>query len=87
MADLMMTVQWPGKAPTIDEIQQRFSLSDEEISKSFGVVEVDPNEHIYTFLVNENSVSKILQSGAEVKVEGPFSNPRIEPFGPPEETP
>lgn len=86
MAEVMMNVRWPGKVPTIEDIQQRFSLTDEEISKSFGVVEVDPDEHIYTFLVNENSVSKI-QSGNNVKVEGPFSNPRIEPFGPPEESP
>lgn len=86
MAELMMTVHWPGKAPTIDEIQQRFSLTEEEINKSFGVVEVDPGEHIYTFLVNETAVSKI-HSQSDVKVEGPFSNPRIEPFGPPEESP
>jgi len=86
MTDLMMTVQWPGKAPTIDEIQQRFSLTNEEISKSFGVVEVDPDEHIYTFLVKENAVSKI-QSRTDVKVKGPYSNPQIGPFGPPDESP
>lgn len=83
MAKLMMTVQWRGSAPTIDEIQQLFSLTDEEIDKSFGVVEVDPDDQTYTFLVEETSVSKV-QSGVDATVEGPFSNPRIEPFGPPQ---
>jgi hypothetical protein len=83
MAKVMMNVQWRGKAPTLNEIQQLFSLTDEEIDKSFGLIEVDPDKHVYTVLVEETSVPK-LQSRGDVTVEGPFSNPRIEPFGPPQ---
>jgi hypothetical protein len=83
MAKVMMTVRWQAGAPTIGDIKQRFSLTDKEIDSTFGVVEVDPDEHIFTFLVEENSASKV-KSGVDISVEGPFSNPRIEPFGPPE---
>ena len=85
MTKVMMTVHWSEGIPTLDDIQRHFSLTDDEIDRSFGLVEIDPNEHIFTFLVEENSTSKV-KSGSNFHVEGPFSNPRIEPFGPPEST-
>jgi len=85
MAKVMVTFQAEGPAPTIAELQQRFSITDDEIDYSFGVVEVDPKDHTYTILVEESAVDKVQPYGRITKVEGPFSNPRIEPFGPPEE--
>jgi hypothetical protein len=84
MARIMITFQVEGATPTIAELQQRFSLTDSEIDRSFGVVEVDPREHVYTILIEESAVDKVQPGGTITKVEGPFSNPRIEPFGPPE---
>ena len=79
----MMTIQWPQGQPSLEGIQQLFSLSDDEVDRDFGLIEVDPAEHLFTFLVEEASAAKV-QPGAGYTVSGPFSNPRIEPFGPPQ---
>jgi hypothetical protein len=83
MSTLMVTFQAPGKPPDVESIKQRYGLSDDEIDKDFGVVEIDPTDHTYTILVDEKAVSKVT-STADWKVTGSFSNPRIEPFGPPQ---
>lgn len=85
MAKVMVSFKVVGAAPTVDELKERFGLSDAEIDASFGVVEIDPETHTYTILVEQSAVEK-MQAGRSIRnVEGPFSNPRIEPFGPPEE--
>jgi hypothetical protein len=83
MAKVMMTIQWLQGQPTLEDIQKLFSLTDNEIDRDFGLIEVDPAEHIFTFLVEDASAAKV-QPGANFRVAGPFSNPRIEPFGPPQ---
>lgn len=80
MAKVMMTVRVDKGTPTLQDIQQKFSLTDDEIDHKFGVIEVDPLEHLFTFLVEETAIGKITDAD-EWKIEGPFSNPRIEPFG------
>ena len=86
MTKLMITLQIAGKAPTIDDIQTRYGLTDDEIDKSFGVVEIDPEDSLYTILVEETAVAKVKPS-EEIDVKGPYANPRIAPFGPPESSP
>ncbi len=83
MPKVMVTIQAPEAAPTIDEICARYGLSEDEIDLGFGVVEIDPQDHLYTVLVEESAAGKIVPSD-DWNVEGPFSNPRIAPFGPPE---
>ena len=78
-----MSIQWPQGQPSFEQIQKLFSLSDDEIDRDFGLIEVDPAEHLYTILVEETSAAKV-RSGPGWSVSGPFSNPRIEPFGPPQ---
>jgi hypothetical protein len=83
MTKLMVSIQWPQGAPTLAEIQKMFSLADDEVDREFGLIEVDPAEHIFTFMVEEASAAKV-RSGPGWTVSGPFSNPSIEPFGPPQ---
>ena len=83
MAKVMVTIHGPDTPPTIADVRDRYGLSQDEIDASFGVVEIDPDEQVYTVLVEEEAAAKI-QSNDEWRTEGPFSNPRIEPFGPPE---
>jgi hypothetical protein len=83
MASVLMSIQSPGKAPDLQAIKQRYGLADDEIDPGFGVVEIDPADGTYTVLVDERAASK-LASGADWTVRGPYSNPRIQPFGPPE---
>lgn len=80
MAKIMMTVKVDEGTPTLQDIQQKFSLSDDEIDPAFGLIEVDPAEHLFTFLVEETAIGKITNPD-EWRIQGPYSNPRIEPFG------
>lgn len=82
MAKVMMTLRSPGAAPSVEEVKRRYGLQDDEIDPQFGVVETDPADHLYTILVEDSAASKV--SGQGWETAGPYSNPRIEPFGPPE---
>lgn len=83
MPKVMVTIQSPTAPPSIDEVRDRYQLAEDEIDLDFGVVEIDPQDHLYTILVDEAAAAKIVPSG-DWEVSGPFSNPRIEPFGPPD---
>jgi hypothetical protein len=79
---VMMTIRVPSGAPSLDEVKQRYGLESGEIDESFGVVEIDPETHSYTILVEASAASKV-QPGGDWEAEGPFSNPTIEPMWPP----
>ncbi len=78
---MMLTVELEPADATLAEVKQRFGLSDEDIDNSFGVVSIDPAARLYAILVNESVADKVASS--EPAVSGPFSNPKIEAFGPP----
>ena len=82
MNTVMLTICTNGEHPTLELVRARYGLTEEEIDASFGVVEIDPKESLFTILVTESAASKV-QSGSEWDVEGPYSNPRIAHFGPP----
>jgi hypothetical protein len=83
MPKVMVTIQGPGEPPTVAELRRRYQLDESEIDASFGVVEVDPTEHVYTVLVEESAAAKVRPDQGWT-VQGPYSNPRVEPFGPPQ---
>jgi hypothetical protein len=76
----MMTVELDPDSATLDKVAERLGLAPEEIDADFGVVPIDPDKHLYTVLVDEQASSRV---AGQPGVEGPFANPRIEPFGPP----
>lgn len=84
MAKVMVTIQSSDAPPTVAGIRERYGLAEQAIDPTFGVVEIDPVEHLYTILVDQEAAA-LIQPTEEWEVEGPYSNPRIEPFGPPEE--
>jgi hypothetical protein len=83
MAKVMMTIRAPQGPPTVPEIVSRYGLQPGEIDADFGVVLIDPADHAYTILVEPSAAGKI-QPGGDWETSGPFSNPKIEPFGPPQ---
>lgn len=83
MSKVMVTIQTPDVPPTIDDLRHRYELAEDDIDPTFGVVEIDPEDHLYTVLVEESAAAKI-QTNEDWQIEGPYSNPRIETFGPPE---
>jgi len=83
MPKIMVTIRTPQAAPTISEIMTRYGLIESEIDKKFGVIEIDPDQHAYTILVDEAAAGKIASAG-DWTVEGVFSNPAIAAFGRPQ---
>lgn len=83
MAKVMMTIRAPHVAPTVPELIAQYGLQPGEIDEDFGVIEIDPEDHAYTILIEPTAASKI-QPNENWEVSGPFSNPKIEPFWPPQ---
>ena len=77
----MMTVELDPDSATVEKVAERLGLRPEEIDAEFGVVAIDPENHLYTVLVDEQASARV---AAQPGVSGPFANPRIEPFGPPQ---
>jgi len=76
---LTLTLE-PGEA-TLEAAARKLGLEERELDPDFGVVEIDPAAHRYTVLVDEGAAE---QASRVPGVEGPYANPRIEPFGPPQ---
>jgi hypothetical protein len=82
MPRVMVTLRLdPGQA-TLPEVRELLGLAPEEVDPAFGLVNISPAEHLYTILVDEPAAIRVADAP---EVEGVFANPRIEPFGPPEE--
>lgn len=76
----MVTLSLAPSEATLAMVQEKFGLKPDQIDAAFGVVPLDPATHQYAILVNEE-VAEALQGRSGVS--GQFSNPQIEPFGPP----
>ena len=77
----MVTLRLDPEQASLPEVRRLLGLAPEEVDPSFGVVNISPAEHLYTILVDEAAAARV---GDADQVEGVFSHPRIEPFGPPE---
>lgn len=77
---VMMTFTYPGGTPTVQDVMRKYGLQAEEMDASFGVIEIDPEDHLYSMMIDSAAAERI-QPGSGGELKGPFSNPRIEPFG------
>jgi hypothetical protein len=78
----MLSIRSTGAGtPSLDEIKNSYGLQDREIDSNFGVVPIDLDQRLFTILVDEAAANRI--SGGKWDAKGPYSNPRIAPFGPP----
>lgn len=82
MAGLMFTIESPTGTPSLSEAAQKLHVDTRDLDESFGVVLIDPQKHLYTVLVNEEAAGHVRAPGKSVK--GPYSNPRIGTYGPPQ---
>ena len=86
MAKVMFQFQHQGTKPGLDEVCKSFGFSQEELDKDYGVVLVDSQESLYVVLAEEAARNRV-EGRVPAKARGTtgfYSNPRIEPFGPPE---
>jgi hypothetical protein len=81
MSKLMLTVKLDPSHATPSDASERLGLAEDELDADFGVVNVDPEQDLYAVLVDEETAARL---SGDPGVEGPFANPPIEPFGPPQ---
>ncbi len=83
MTKVMVTIRAAEGQPALSDVVERYGLQPDDIDPEFGVVEIDPEDHLYVILVTAEAAARI-EPGDGWDTAGPYSNPRIEPFGPPE---
>ena len=81
MAGVLMTVELDPAAADLTTAAQRLGVPAESMDATYGVVSIDPDQDLYSVLVEEQAIAS---AASRPGVGGPFSNPRIEPFGPPQ---
>ena len=81
MGNRMVTLHLKPSGTDIASVRAKYSLGAYDLDASFGVVCVSPEQQLYAILVSEEAAARIEHSQG---VGGVFSNPKIEPFGPPE---
>lgn len=86
METVMLQFKHQGQPPTVDDVRRLFNLDVDEIDQNFAVVGTDPSQGIYTVLIAATAaerVQAVLATRPGDPAEGIFSNPGIEPLGPP----
>jgi hypothetical protein len=76
----LMTVTIPGESPGIARAAAALGVAPDAVDKAFGVVSIDPARNLYAVQVREDALQGKAKKTKDF--EGPFANPRIEPFGP-----
>jgi hypothetical protein len=77
---VLVTVTLP-KGATLQTAMERLDLAPDEVDTDYGLVPVDPDRGTFVLLVTEPAGRRV---GSAEGAAGPFANPRIEPFGPPQ---
>jgi hypothetical protein len=78
----LMTIKWDA----IDKIDiaalaNKLNVTEDDLDRDFGIVSVDDEQNIYSYRISTEGLAK---SNIENKedYQGPYSDVRIEPFGP-----
>jgi hypothetical protein len=85
---VMLQFKHPGSPPSVDEVCRLFNLKPDEVDIQFGIIATDPAGGLYTVLIDAKARKRVeatLATRPRDPAEGIFANPRIEPFGPPED--
>jgi hypothetical protein len=67
-------------APSLDFAAKQLGIDTSDIDADYGIVPLDPSRRQYGIRVRAGSLSPV--SGADKPYSGPFSDPKIAPFGP-----
>jgi hypothetical protein len=79
---LLFTIASPRSRPSLREASFRLGVEVGALDAAFGVTLIDPRKGLYAVMVDERAAAVI--GATSVDVDGPFSNPGIGTFGPPE---
>jgi len=79
-----MTVRSTDGPPTIEDAARQLGVPVVAVDRAFGVVTIDPKQGLYSVQVD---AAHLPADAPSDEFSGPFSDPRIEPFGPPRDAP
>ncbi|MEV4460408.1 hypothetical protein ACWEQG_32155 [Microbispora sp. NPDC004025] len=82
MAEVLITVRLPAPA-TLEAAMRRLDLAEDEVDTAYGLVPVDPDRDLYVLRVTEDAGRRVGGPDAGGADGGPYSDPPIEPYGPP----
>ncbi len=91
MDRVMFQFKDSGPVPSLHDVAKRFGVRLEDLDPEFGVIGTDPAAGLYCVMIDSRAAAtaeaalRAQTSTQRDPAEGIFSNPRIEPFGPPEE--
>lgn len=77
----LMTVTKAAGQPTLEEAAEQLGVPPDRLNREFGVVPVDVSKGLYTV---EMDADVAADRQVQTPYDGPYSNPQIEDFGPPE---
>ncbi len=80
---LMITVRLPHGA-TLATATEKLGLSEDDVDTGYGLVLIDPARSLYGLRVTDEAARKVDPAATPADDEGVRSDPRIEPFGPPQ---
>jgi hypothetical protein len=78
-----MTVRSQDGPPTVEDAARQLGVPVAAVDRTFGVVTIDPKQGLYSVQVD---AAHLPPEQAADEFSGPFSNPRIESFGPPRDS-
>jgi hypothetical protein len=79
---VMFTIEWSQGKPSLADAAHILQVQESDLDRSFGVVLIDPDKNEYTVLCRSQACASVGEPRPGVK--GPYSNPSIGTFGPPE---
>ena len=82
MAEVLITVRLPAPA-TLEAAMRRLDLTEDEVDTAYGLVPVDPDKNLYVLRVTEDAGRRVGGHDGGETGDGPYSDPPIEPYGPP----
>ena len=87
MGKVMIQLCFPSGHPSVAEAAQSLGLAPEDLDPEFGVIATDPVRNLYAIRVPEEAAARAAGKLGERSggAEGIFSDPKIAPFGPPED--
>ncbi|GIH27569.1 hypothetical protein Aph01nite_58790 [Acrocarpospora phusangensis] len=77
---VLITVRLPRSA-TMETALRRLALTKEDVDTGYGLVPLDPDKGVFGMRVTPQAAQRLTEGGHDF--DGPWSDPRIEPFGPP----
>ena len=78
----MYTIASPSGPTTLHEVSLRLHVALSALDEEFGVTLIDPRQGLYAVMVDEGAAKDLETNSPGVR--GPFSNPPIGTFGPPQ---